>query len=137
MGEAVGGLVQQGAEDVDGAAVEAFAADQNLGPVAGGVGAGELPSAGGEVAEIQPPAAGVAARGDHDHDLGDLGVAVADGGPSVFQGGDQAAGGGPVDRWGGGHEVASGSASTGAGRRPLCSTVAGGRAWNWATRARA
>ena len=45
MGEAVGGLVEQGAEDVDRAALEAFAADQHLGPVAGGVGAGELSAA--------------------------------------------------------------------------------------------
>jgi hypothetical protein len=33
MGEAVGGLVQQGAEDVDRAALKAFPADQYLGPV--------------------------------------------------------------------------------------------------------
>jgi hypothetical protein len=46
MGEAVGGLVQQGAEDVDRATLEAFAADQDLGPV------GELPAAGGEVARL-------------------------------------------------------------------------------------
>ena len=49
LGEAVSGLMQQGAEHVDGAALEAFAADQHLGPIAGGVGAGELPAAGGEV----------------------------------------------------------------------------------------
>ena len=42
-----------------GAALEAFAADQDLGAVAGLV--GELPAAGGEVAQIQPPAAGIAA----------------------------------------------------------------------------
>jgi len=77
MGEAVGGLVEQGAEDVDGAALEAFAADQHLGPV--GRLAGELPAAGGEVAEVEPLAAGVAARGDDD--LGDLGMVAADGGP--------------------------------------------------------
>jgi hypothetical protein len=53
--------MDQGAEDVDGAAVEAFAADQDLGPVGGLVGAGELPAAGSEVAQIQPPAARVAA----------------------------------------------------------------------------
>jgi hypothetical protein len=51
--------------------VEAFAADQHLGPVDGL--AGELPAAGGEVAQIQSPAAGVAARSDHDDDLGDVG----------------------------------------------------------------
>jgi hypothetical protein len=84
----VGGLVQQGAEDVDGAALEAFAADQDLGPVGGGVGAGELPAAGGEVAQVEPPAAGVAAGGDHDHDLRDVGMPGADGRPGVFQGGD-------------------------------------------------
>jgi hypothetical protein len=33
MGQAVGGLMQQGAEDVDGAALEALPADQHLGPV--------------------------------------------------------------------------------------------------------
>jgi hypothetical protein len=41
LGEAVGGLVQQRAQDLQGAAVEAFAADQDL--VA--VGAGDLPAA--------------------------------------------------------------------------------------------
>ena len=86
MGEAVGGLVEQGAEDVDGAALEAFAADQHLGPV--GRLAGELPAAGGEVAQVEPPAAGVAAEGDHDHDLRDVGMPGADGRPGVFQGGD-------------------------------------------------
>jgi hypothetical protein len=33
MREAVGGLMEQGAEHVDRAALEAFAADQDLGPV--------------------------------------------------------------------------------------------------------
>jgi hypothetical protein len=103
MGQAVGGLMQQGAEDVDRTAVEAFAADQDLGPVAGGVGAGELPAAGGEVTQIQPPAPGIAAGGDHDHDLRDVGVMAADGRPGVLQGGNQAAGGSPVDRRRGGH----------------------------------
>ena len=46
-GEAVGGLMQQGAEHVGGAALEAFAADQHLGSVGWLV--GELPAAGGEV----------------------------------------------------------------------------------------
>jgi hypothetical protein len=102
MGEAVGGLMQKGAEHVDRAALEAFATDQHLGPVGELVGAGELPAGGGEVTEIQPPAPGVAAGGDHDHDLGDVGVVAADAGPGVFQGGDQAAGG-TVDRRRGGH----------------------------------
>jgi hypothetical protein len=62
--EAVGGLVQQGAEDVDRAALEAFAADQDLSPVGRGVRAGELPAAGGEAAQVQPPAPGVAAGGE-------------------------------------------------------------------------
>ena len=53
--------MQQGAEHVDGAALEAFAADQHLSPIGRLV--GELPTAGGEVAQVQPPAAGVAARG--------------------------------------------------------------------------
>jgi hypothetical protein len=44
MGEAVGCFMQQGAEDVDRAALEAFAADQHLGPVGRLVGAGELPA---------------------------------------------------------------------------------------------
>jgi hypothetical protein len=35
--------------------LEAFAADQHLVAVGGLVGAGELPAAGGEVAQIQPP----------------------------------------------------------------------------------
>jgi hypothetical protein len=56
MGQAVGGLVQQGAEHIGGAALQAFAADQDLGPVGGLV--GELPAGGGEVTEIEPPAAG-------------------------------------------------------------------------------
>jgi hypothetical protein len=43
MGQAVGCLVQQGAEHVGRAALEAFAADQDLGLVAGPV--GELPAA--------------------------------------------------------------------------------------------
>jgi hypothetical protein len=38
MSEAVGSLVQWGAEHVDRAALQAFAADQHLGPVAGLVG---------------------------------------------------------------------------------------------------
>jgi hypothetical protein len=38
--------------------LEAFAADQHRRPVARGVGAGELPAAGGEVAEVGPSAAG-------------------------------------------------------------------------------
>jgi hypothetical protein len=97
--------MQQGAEDIDRAALEAFAADQHLGPVAGLV--GELPAAGGEVAEVEPPAARVAARGDHDHDLGNVGVVAADGRPGVFQGCNQAAGSGVVDLRRGSHDVAS------------------------------
>ena len=135
-GQAVRHLIQQGAEHVDRTALEAFAADQHLRSVGGLIGAGELPAAGREVTEVEPPAAGVAAGGDHDDDLGDVGVA-ADGRPGVVQGGDQAAGGGPVDRRGGGHEVASGSPSATTGRRPFYSTPASGRAWNCATRARA
>jgi hypothetical protein len=50
LGEAVGGLVQQRAEHVDRAALQAFAADQDL--VA--VGAVDVPAVGGEVAQIQP-----------------------------------------------------------------------------------
>jgi hypothetical protein len=46
----VGGLVQQGAEHLNRAALEAFAADQHLGPVSRLVGVGELPPPGGEVA---------------------------------------------------------------------------------------
>jgi hypothetical protein len=102
--------MQQGAEHVDRAALEAFAADQHFGPF-GGLIRAELPAPCGEVTQIQPPAPGVAAGGNHDHDLGDVGVVGADGGPGVFQGGDQAAGGGTVDRWRGGHEVAFGAAS--------------------------
>jgi hypothetical protein len=40
------------------------------------------------------------------HDLGDVGMPGADGGPGVFQGGDQAARG-TVDRWRGGHGLVS------------------------------
>jgi hypothetical protein len=47
LGQAVGGLVQQGAEHVDRAALEAFAADQDLVTV----GAVDLPAVGGEMAE--------------------------------------------------------------------------------------
>jgi hypothetical protein len=88
--------MQQGAEYVDGAALEAFAADQDL--VA--VGALDLPAVGGEVAQIQPLALG--AGGDHQHGFWYVGVAVADGVPGVLQGGDQQAGrpvrmGGGVD----------------------------------------
>ena len=82
-GEAVGGLVQQGPEHVDRAAVEAFAADQDLVTV----GAVDLPAVGGEVAQIQPLAFG--AGGDDQDRVGHLGVAGADGLPDVFQGGDQ------------------------------------------------
>jgi hypothetical protein len=81
----VGGLVQQGAQHVDGAALETFPADQHLGPVAGGVGAGELPAAGGEVPEVQSPAAGVTTGGDHNHDLRDIGMVGANGRPGVFR----------------------------------------------------
>ncbi len=49
----------------------------------------------------------------------------------TVQGGDR------VGWRGGGHGVVSGSASAGAGRRPLASRVVGGWAWNWAIRARA
>jgi hypothetical protein len=48
LSEAVGGLVQQGAQHLDGAALEAFAADQDF--VA--VGAVDLPAVGGEVAQV-------------------------------------------------------------------------------------
>ena len=47
LGEAMGGFVQEGAEHVDGAALEAFAADQDLVTV----GAADLPAVGGEMAE--------------------------------------------------------------------------------------
>jgi hypothetical protein len=86
LGEPVGGLVQQGAEHIDRAALQAFAADQDL--VA--VGTVDLPAVGGEVAQIQPLA--LAARGDDQDRLGDLGVAATDALPGVLQGGDQQAG---------------------------------------------
>ena len=82
LGEAVGGLVQQGAQHLQRAALEAFAADQDL--VA--VGAVDLPAVGGEVAQIQALALG--AGGDHQDRLGHLGVTGADGLPGVFQGGE-------------------------------------------------
>jgi hypothetical protein len=50
LGEAVGGLVQQGAEHVDRAALEAFAADQDLVAVS----AIDVPAVGGEVAQVEP-----------------------------------------------------------------------------------
>jgi hypothetical protein len=129
--------MQQGAEDVDRAALEAFAADKDLSPVTGLI--GELPAAGDEVTKTQPPTAGVAARGDHEDDLGDLGMVAADGGPGMFQGGDQAAGG-TVDRWRGGHGLVSwpgAGMAGGADGWPLSWRGVGGRAWNWATKARA
>ena len=65
--------------------------------------------------------------------LGNVGVVGADGGPGVFQGG------GPVDWRRGRHHLTYGWAlvATAVGRRPFCSTAAGGRVWNWATSARA
>ena len=84
--QAVGGLVQQRAQHLQGAALEAFAADQALvavGPI-------DLPAVGREMAEIQPLALG--AGGDHQHRLRHVRVAGADGLPGVFQGGDQEAG---------------------------------------------
>jgi hypothetical protein len=93
LGEAVGGLVQQGAEHIDRAALEAFAADQDL--VA--VGAVDLPAVGGEVAQIQTLALG--AGGDDQHRLGHLRVAATDALPGVLQGRDQQAGR-PVRRGG-------------------------------------
>jgi hypothetical protein len=86
IGQSVTGLVQQGAEHVDGAALEAFAADQDL--VA--VGAVDLPAVGGEVAQIQPLALG--AGSDHDDYVRHVGVSGADGLPGVLQGPDQEAG---------------------------------------------
>jgi hypothetical protein len=50
LGQAVGGLVQQRAQHIDLAAVEAFAADQDL--VA--VGAGDLPAVRSEVTQLLP-----------------------------------------------------------------------------------
>jgi hypothetical protein len=97
LGEAVGGLVQQGAEHVDGAALEAFAADQDLVVVA----AVDLPAVGGEVAQVEPLAFGPG--GDDQHRLGHLGVAATDALPGVLQGRDQQAGrpvrGGGVGGW--------------------------------------
>jgi hypothetical protein len=87
LGDAVGGLVQQRPQDLGGAALEAFAADQDL--VA--VGACDLPAVGGEVAPVEPLA--FAAGGDHQDGVGDVGVAGADGAPGVFQAGEQQAGG--------------------------------------------
>ena len=49
LGEAVGGLMQQGAEHVGGAALEAFAADQHLVAVS----AIDLPAVGGEVTQVE------------------------------------------------------------------------------------
>ena len=83
LGEAVGGLVQQGAQHLQRAALEAFAADQDLVAVA----AVDLPAVGGEVAQVEPLALG--AGGDDQHGVRDVGVSGADGLPAVFQGGDQ------------------------------------------------
>jgi hypothetical protein len=47
LGQAVGGLVQQGAQHIDRAALEAFAADQDLVAIV----AVDLPAVGGEMAE--------------------------------------------------------------------------------------
>ena len=82
LGEAVGGLVQQHPQHLQGAALEAFAADQDL-MVAGAV---DLPAPGGEVAQGQ--ALGIAAGGDDHHRLRDVGVVGADGGPGAFERGD-------------------------------------------------
>jgi hypothetical protein len=81
----MGGFVQQGGQDLAGAAGQALAADQDLGVVVVGV----LPAAGGELAPLQPPPR--PARGDHEHGLGDLGVAGPDRCPGVLQGGHQQA----------------------------------------------
>src|SRR5574341_419171 len=95
--DAVSRLVEQGTEDVEGATLKALAADQDLGAVA----AGDLPTAGGEVAELADGPAPVATGGDDEHGRRHVLVAVADRGPDRLQGGDQAAGlalGFPRDR---------------------------------------
>ena len=94
-GQGVGGLVQQGAEDVVGGAAESFAADHDFGALPG---AG-VPAAGGVVAPDGLFAVG-AGRDDDDHG-GDFAVPGADGGPDVFQHADDGADGRAVRARGG------------------------------------
>jgi hypothetical protein len=86
VGQPMGGLVQQRGHDLTGPPGQALPADQDLRVLAAGV----LPAPGGEVAPLQ--AAAAAAGGDHQHGLGDLGMAGADGRPGVLQGSHQGAG---------------------------------------------
>jgi hypothetical protein len=82
--DAVGGLVQQRAQHLQGATLEAFAADQDLVAVA----AVDLPAVRGEVAEVEP----LTLRPGGDHRVRHVGVVLTDGLPGPFRGGDQQAG---------------------------------------------
>src|SRR6266536_3064458 len=114
VGERVGGLVQDRGQGVGGAFGEALAGDEQLrlavgrdveaGVVAGfgwgwggGLGAAGDPAFGAEVApggiHARRSAVLEAGAGD-EHDLGQVGVVLADGGPGVLQGGDEAGAGG-------------------------------------------
>ena len=99
----VDGLVRHGLQGLAGAFGQAFPGDEQLGPPAGrrpveggavaGFGGVALdPVVGAEVApcgvDVQG-ARGQAGAGHHDH-LGELGGAVADVGPGLFEGGDEA-----------------------------------------------
>ncbi len=87
VGQGVGGLVQQGAEDLVRGAAQSFAADHDLGVLL----AGDVPPAGGVVA--QPGCLPVGSAGDDDDGRGDLRVPAADLQPDVFQDFQDAAGG--------------------------------------------
>src|SRR5207247_6106872 len=68
VGQAVGGLVQQGVEHVGGAAAQPLAGDQDL--VAVGLVGVDVPAAGGEVAQLDQAPSLLGAGAEDDHCLG-------------------------------------------------------------------
>jgi hypothetical protein len=119
VGQAMGGLVQQGGQHRPGAALEALTGDQHLGTV----GVGHLPARGGEVPPLEQATAGLAASPQDDHHLGHVGMVSADRGPCALQRGDHGAGG-CLRAWRGGLSVH--------GRPPLWGgrgRAGGGRGW--------
>ena len=79
VGQGVGGLVQQGAQDLIRGAAQSFAADHDLGVLL----AVDVPPAGGVVAPAGMLAVGAA--GDDDDGRGDVRVPAADLQPDIFQ----------------------------------------------------
>ncbi len=96
MREAVGGLVQQGAEHVDRAEVLVTGEGLQRGPVGGLV--GELPAASAKAPRFSRRLRGFLPEATHADDRGDVGVVNADGGPSVFQDSDQTTSSGAINQ---------------------------------------